>query len=1003
MLVLVTRSFGFTLGRIIFSDWKGIDMRLRVPAEISLGFLIFSLLLLGAWMLGYYTLNGLLIILAIFSFVWVPGFIESYHNIKTSWFTLYYSFGNFSLKNELRTISIELSFFIFTLLLAVSLISIIRPMPIWWDDLGIYMNYPKIMATTGELIKWAGMYAWQLITWTGFLFWFNASQAFYVNQIGWILSVIFIFSVLSYGLESRDKKYLLSLPALLAVFYYAMPMTVFQQSKDMKLDPAYLAFSISTLWLLFYTWKNYIGRRSGYILLGIIGIIVWFTFTIKFTSLMLILWVLWVLSYAYFSYWGYVGFFFLFLAIFTQFGLWSMMNVPMPKDPWALTSISNVLYILAIIWFSIDIKTIWSSLWMKKLSEWFFACVIFLVGVGISCLPWISKNLYEHLSFSSPSQNSLLRGMLVGRTDNTLTDYSKIYSIDEIKDRETLSSQIMTWSGKSENEDLGRYFWYENGINNYLKLPANLTFQKNQSGEFTDITYLFLALVPSILLFVVGKREYTFILGSGGIIVFLALYYFTDKIWATITNWFSPFTLIFEASNWKSIGYIILIIINLSLVAFIHFGTKDTENNKKLRDVSVFMGIYAFLFVIAAFGIVWYGIIIYFWFFLIIGLAANRFLEYDDLAPDKQTMSMHITAAGILFIFIITYFVRSAFPHGWNNLKGAYYNEYKYNILSQEESIFAYRSDYLTPIATMNLIDSSKATEGIEKEMKSSIMKNFLSKTNLSDIPLDQLHGFVMKYRWTDDLDLKKDVLTLWQSLYEKILYPTGGNVNTAGIYRIGTFMTYLINKNNTRYFDDSLVMAFRDYFYDSSPEVTVERMRKMDLRYLLVDLNAATIDRDPRHDLTTRFENLLLTMNAKNLRLVSTDNFCLELALSERKRWKIASDEAFIDIAGTNYESYRNGIQVNRNQKLGQCHMYIIKLINENRAGEYPKIKQIADQIIATNAAQNVDKLQEILSRYVWQSWFALFEILDVPVETESNVSLSGIGTIKTQSGETR
>jgi hypothetical protein len=40
------------------------------------------------------------------------------------------------------------------------------------------------MASTGEFIKSGGMYAWQLITGTGFLFSYNASQAFYVNQLG---------------------------------------------------------------------------------------------------------------------------------------------------------------------------------------------------------------------------------------------------------------------------------------------------------------------------------------------------------------------------------------------------------------------------------------------------------------------------------------------------------------------------------------------------------------------------------------------------------------------------------------------------------------------------------------------------------------------------------------------------------------------------------------------------------------------------------------------------
>ena len=61
--------------------------------------------------------------------------------------------------------------------------------------------------------------------------------------------------------------------------------------------------------------------------------------------------------------------------------------------------------------------------------------------------------------------------------------------------------------------------------------------------------------------------------------------------------------------------------------------------------------------------------------------------------------------------------------------------------------------------------------------------------------------------------------------------------------------------------------------------------MKTLGLKYLLVDLNAATIDRDPRRALTTRFEHLLSTMKAKNLRLADTDNMCLRLALDEYKK----------------------------------------------------------------------------------------------------------------------
>jgi len=119
--------------------------------------------------------------------------------------------------------------------------------------------------------------------------------------------------------------------------------------------------------------------------------------------------------------------------------------------------------------------------------------------------------------------------------------------------------------------------------------------------------------------------------------------------------------------------------------------------------------------------------------------------------------------------------------------------------------------------------------------------------------------------------------------------------------------MTYLINENRKRYLDDSLIFSFDTFFYDTNPDVTVERMKKLGLKYLLVDLNAATIDKDPRHVLTDRFEKLLKTMRSEKLALVDTDSICLKLAIDESKKGLIKTDDEFINLGGTNYESYRN------------------------------------------------------------------------------------------------
>lgn len=162
------------------------------------------------------------------------------------------------------------------------------------------------------------------------------------------------------------------------------------------------------------------------------------------------------------------------------------------------------------------------------------------------------------------------------------------------------------------------------------------------------------------------------------------------------------------------------------------------------------------------------------------GYSALTFINEDEHPSKKDENTKNLTIATILFIFIATYFLRSAFPHGWNNLRSAYYNEYKYNTLTQEESIFAYRSDYLVPIATMNLKDISKIFDGIETKMKSKQMKEFLKETDIRTLPLDALHGsFIMKYRNVTDKDFREDVKVLGQHIYSQVLYPPADNQNT--------------------------------------------------------------------------------------------------------------------------------------------------------------------------------------------------------------------------------
>ena len=124
----------------------------------------------------------------------------------------------------------------------------------------------------------------------GFLF-RSATQAFFLNQIGGILSIVTIGLALARFISFEDsKKSYLNLPFLLTTAAYAMPMIVFQQAKDMKLDPGLLAITTGSIFLLFEAVRSKKENDSNaWKLFALAGFLAGIAFAIKFTTLMLFL------------------------------------------------------------------------------------------------------------------------------------------------------------------------------------------------------------------------------------------------------------------------------------------------------------------------------------------------------------------------------------------------------------------------------------------------------------------------------------------------------------------------------------------------------------------------------------------------------------------------------------------------------------------------------------------------------------------------------------------
>lgn len=149
----------------------------------------------------------------------------------------------------------------------------------------------------------------------------------------------------------------------------------------------------------------------------------------------------------------------------------------------------------------------------------------------------------------------------------------------------------------------------------------------------------------------------------------------------------------------------------MGFMVLAHFCLDDQdETSRDAKMMISFLSLYGLIFWVSAFGIVWYGIVIYFLMIIVIGYGMQAFTLFDPDASEEK-LTFQIAGNILLCVLIGSYVVFGAFPHSWNNLVRAGYNEYKYFQLGQNESIFVYRNDYLTPIAALNLRDPQKAVQ----------------------------------------------------------------------------------------------------------------------------------------------------------------------------------------------------------------------------------------------------------------------------------------------------
>jgi len=126
---------------------------------------------------------------------------------------------------------------------------------------------------------------------------------------------------------------------------------------------------------------------------------------------------------------------------------------------------------------------------------------------------------------------------------------------------------------------------------------------------------------------------------------------------------------------------------------------------------------------------------------------------------------------------------------------------------------------------------------------------------------------------------IEKKLGNIKEELYASVIAPSEEIKSQKNIYRLGTFMTYFMVDNNTRVWQDNLIYGFDEYLWDEDYSIITQRLQKLDMGYMIFDLNAATIDDDPRKDLTRRYENLLRYALSSELDYITGDSICFRIA----------------------------------------------------------------------------------------------------------------------------
>lgn len=296
---------------------------------------------------------------------------------------------------------------------AINLTSAIRPLPVGFDALALYMKTPKLIAGYEALTGGGQAYNWSIMMSLGFILFKSTAAAIHISVLPGLLCILVLFRIARHYV-SREWA------IVAACIFYTFPSILFQSRFDAKVDLAMIFLVLTSILLVldhYYKQKTEATdslpwfKRPTVVIWFIVGLLTGFAFGIKYTALFSILVFLVVIFYLEAGKWAATGMFF--LTFFIVFGLRlnSFSNLEVQTS--SLIWLAGIPLLIGIAALGFSFRS--SGTQLKRAAT---IALIFGATSAMTFTPWAIKHVAEHGSVS-------IKTLVSGKTPLPKLDFRK--------------------------------------------------------------------------------------------------------------------------------------------------------------------------------------------------------------------------------------------------------------------------------------------------------------------------------------------------------------------------------------------------------------------------------------------------------------------------------------------------------------------------------------------------------------------------------------------------